>query len=170
MKPAFLASLPRPRWRPGERYPLVPPEVRDASPALEEDFDVLERELLPDFYEFDEAALRAQNSFRLGQLFIIVGGAVATALGLVQAALGGGVTEIGVAEAVTAGTLAAAVTYVRGQHAQREYFTNRLKAERLRGEYFLFLGCVAPYDADRSEERSRRLRDEVSKIAAEEPS
>lgn len=169
MKPAFLALRPRLFWRAGERYPLVSVELRAASPALAEDFDVLDRELLPDFYELDEGALRAQNTFRLGQLFVIVGGAAATSLGAVQAALGGGVTEIGIAEALVAGTLAAAVAYVRERQAQREYFTTRLKAERLRGEYFLFLGRVPPYDLDDDAERLRRLREQVSKVEAEEP-
>ena len=169
MTPAFLAVRPRLVWRAGKRVPLVAPDLRAASPALAEDFDVLDRELLPDFYELDEGALRAQNTFRLGQLFVILGGSAATALGAVQAALGGGVTEIGVAEALVAGTLAAAVAYVRGRQAQREYFTTRLKAERLRGEYFLFLGRVSPYDLDDDHERLQRLRKQVSTIEAEEP-
>jgi Protein of unknown function (DUF4231) len=168
MKPAFLALRPRLFWRPGERYPLVSPELRDASPALAEDFGILERELLPDFYELDEGALQAQNTFRLTQIFVIVGGATTTLLGAVQAALGGGVTEIGIAEALVAGMLAAAVAYVRGRQAQREYFTTRLKAEQLRSEYFLFLARVPPYDMDDDDERLRGLRDQVSKIGAEE--
>jgi hypothetical protein len=169
MMPTFLALRPRLFWRAGERYPMVSAELRAASPALADDFEVLDRELLPDFYELDEGALRAQNTFRLGQLLVIVGGAAATSLGAVQAALGGGVTEIGIAEALVAGLLAAAVAYVRGRQAQREYFTTRLKAERLRGEYFLFLGRVAPYDSDDDAERLRRLRGQVTKIEGEEP-
>jgi hypothetical protein len=169
MMPAFLTQGPRLFWRAGERYPMVSAELRAASPALAEDFHVLDRELLPDFYELDESALRAQNTFRLGQLLVIVGGAAATSLGAVQAALGGGVTEIGIAEAVVAGTLAATVAYVRGRQAQREYFTTRLKAERLRGEYFLFLARVPPYHGDDAD-RLRRLRAQVGTIHAEEPS
>jgi Protein of unknown function (DUF4231) len=140
-----------------------------AAPALGADFDVLDDELLPLFYELDEGALRAQNDFRLGQLLVIVGGAAATALGAVQAALGGGVTEIGIAEALVAGALAAVVAHVRGRQAQKEYFTTRLKAERLRGEYFLFLGRVEPYDAADDDERRLRLRRQVAQIEVEEP-
>lgn len=168
MMSAFLAQRPRLFWRAGERCPLVSPELRAASPALADDFDVLDRELLPDFHELDENALRAQNTFRLGQLLVLVGGAAATSLGAVQAALGGGVTWIGIAEALVAGTLAAAIAYVRGRQAQREYFTTRLKAELLRSEYFLFLARVAPYDVD-DVDRLRRLRAQVSTIEAEEP-
>ena len=169
MTSAMLASLPRLRWRPNGRAPLVPPEVRHASPALAADYELLDREVLPDFYTFDEGALQAQNTFRLGQLFIIVAAAAATALGAVQAALGGGVTELGVAEALIAGALTGTVAYVRGRAAQPEYFTNRLKAERLRSEYFLFLGRVAPYDSPHDEERLAHLREQVTAIAAEDP-
>jgi hypothetical protein len=138
-------------------------------PALAPDLQILERELLPDFYELDEAALRAENTFHLGQLFVILGGAVATSLGAAQAALGGGVTAIGIAEALVAGALAGAVSYVRGRDAQRDYFTSRLKAERLRGEYFLFLGRVPPYDTDGDDDRLARLRSQVDGITSEDP-
>lgn len=166
MTPALLASLPRARGRRYRRHPLVRSELRDGVPALAPDLEILEGELLPDFYELDESALRAENMFRLGQLFVIVGGAAATSLGAVQAALGGGVTAIGIAEALVAGALAGAVSYIRGRDAQRDYFTSRLKAERLRGEYFLFLGRVRPYDTDDDDERLARLRLQVDGIAS----
>lgn len=169
MRPTFLARLPRLRWRPGEREPLVRPDVRTAAPELEPDFEILDAELVPTFHELDEGALRAQNDFRLGQVLVILGGALATALGAVQAALGGGVTEIGVAEAIVAGILAAVVAYVRGRQAQRAYFTGRLKAERLRGEYFFFLGRVAPYAVEDGAERRRILRRRVAEIDVEDP-
>ena len=168
MRPALLASLPRPRWRAERRPPLIAPEVRAASPALATDYEILDRELMPDFTAFDEEALRAQNTFRLGQLFVILAGAAATSLGAVQAALGGGVTELGVAEALIAGALTGAVTYIRGREAQLEYFTSRLKAEQLRGECFLFLGRIGAYGVANEEERVGRLREQVSAIASED--
>lgn len=169
MKSALLASLPRLRSHGYRRDPFVRSEVRDKVPALGPDFELLERELLPDFYELDEAALRAENTFHVGQLFVIVGGATATALGAVQAGLGGGVTAIGIAEALVAGALAGAVSYVRGQDAQRDYLTSRLKAERLRCEYFLFLGRVRPYHTDDDDDRLARLRSQIDGIASEDP-
>ncbi len=168
MRPTFLARAPQLRWRPGAREPLVKPEMRAAAPALEPDFGVLETELLPTFHELDEQALRAQNDYRLGRIMIILGSAVATALGAVQAALGGGETAIGVAEAIVAGAFAAVVAFVRGREAQKEYFTARLKAERLRGEYFSFLGRVAPYEVDDDEERRSLLHRRVAEIEIEE--
>jgi hypothetical protein len=169
MRPRFLARTPQLRWRPGTREPLVKPDVRSAAPELEPDFDVLDAEVLPIFYELDQGALRAQNDFRLGRILIILGSTVATALGAVQAALGGGVTAIGVAEAIVAGVFAAVVAFVRGREAQKEYFTTRLKAEHLRGEYFLFLGRVAPYETDDDDERRLLLRRRVAEIEVGKP-
>jgi Protein of unknown function (DUF4231) len=166
---ALLRSLPRLRWRPGPRDPLVGLELVRASPNLVPDFEILDRELLPDFFRLDEAALRAQNTFRLGQLFVIVGGAAATALGALQAALGGGVLPLGIAGALVAGALAGALTYVRGRETQDEYLTARLQAERLRTEYFLFLGRVPPYETADHDDRLGRLREQVAAITSEDP-
>jgi hypothetical protein len=161
---AALRDRPRLRRRAATRYPLVSDEVRAAHPAFAEDFAILDDVLLPQFYELDEEALRAQNAFRLGQVFPMLGGAVATALGAVQVALGGGVVEVGIAEAIVASLLASVAAYVRGQSAQREYFDTRLKAERLRGEYFRFLGGLAPYDVADSGERREVLRMQIAVI------
>jgi Protein of unknown function (DUF4231) len=166
---ALSAALPRFRWRAADPQPLVPLPAREAAPALAEEFEVLDRELLPTFHELDQTALRAQNTFRRGQLFVIVGGLAAASLGAAQAAVGGGVLAIGIAEALCAGTLAAVTTYARGRRPQEEYLTARLKAERLRGEYFLFLGRVDPYDASGKDARVQTLRRRVAAIEAEEP-
>jgi hypothetical protein len=168
VKPGVFALRPRLQWHPPARTPLVEADVWAAAPELGPDLDVLERVLLPDYYDFDESAQRAQNTFRLGQILIIVGGATATALGAVQAALGGGVAWLGIAGAIIAGALTGGVAYVRGQHAQRDYFTDRLKAERLRSEYFVFLGRLAPYDSAADDERVARLRNRVGLIATQE--
>jgi Protein of unknown function (DUF4231) len=165
VKPALLKTFPRPRFQPRPRYPLVSPKDRDAAPELAGDLEILDRELLPDFYELDEEALRAQNTFRLGQVVVILGGAAATALGAAHAALGGGIVEIAIAEALVSGALTGAVAYVRGRQAQQEYFTTRLKAERLRSEFFLFLGRLEPY---RGADRVARLRERVAQVATEE--
>jgi hypothetical protein len=144
-------------------------ELARASANLAPDFEILDRELLPDFFRLDEAALQAQNTFRLGQLFVIIGGATATALGALQAALGGGVLPVGIAGALVAGALAGALTYVRGRETQSEYLTARLQAERLRTEYFLFLGRVPPYETADHDDRLGRLREHVAAITSEDP-
>jgi len=153
-----LAPLPRLRWRPEDPYPLVAPAALARSPALEPDIELLERELVPLFRRLDEQSLRAQNAFRLGQLAIIVGGMVSSTLGAVQTALGGGFLALAAPEAIIAGLLTSALVYVRGRNAQREYFTRRLKAERLRSEYFLFLSRVGEYAEDDDDKRGRILQ------------
>lgn len=132
------------RWRPKEGEQIVPPEAKANCPAFADDFELLERELMPHFRELDNEALRAQNQFRLEQVALIFGGALATALGAVQAALTNAVWP-GIVEAALAAGLAAVALRARALKAQEHYFTNRLKAETLRGEYFLFLGQVGRY-------------------------
>lgn len=166
--PAFLRRRPRVVWRPPPPQPLVPDELRRASPDLEAEFATLERELVPTFTALDRDAMRAQNAFRLGQLVLILGGLTATVLGAVQAALGGGVLWVGLVQAVVAGALGAAVVYLQLGHTQREYLTKRVKAERLRGEYFQFLGRLAPYDEGDDTARAARLRRRVSEVDLEE--
>jgi len=169
MSPAFLIQRPKLVWKPGPAYALVDKEKRPQWPELAEDFETLDEVLVPVYDTLDADALRAQNSFRRGQVLIILGGSVATAIGAVQAALGGGSLVIGFLGAVVAGGLTTLTAIVRGQDAQKQYFTTRLKAERLRGEYFLFLGRLAPYDdPDRAKRRSA-LADRVVAIEDEAP-
>jgi len=166
--PAFLRRRPRLRWRPGPQTPLVPDDLRRASPDLQPDLATLDRELVPTFSQLDRNAMHAQNGFRLGQLVLILGGLAATTLGAVQAALGGGALAIGIVQAVVAFVLGAAVVYLQQGQAQRDYFTERVKAERLRGEYFQFLGRLAPYDEGDDDARVERLRRRVREIQLEE--
>ena len=147
--PARFRRLPR--WpgalRPAEQ--LVPPEARAGCPTLLEDFDHLDRHLLPVFREMDGEALRQQNRFYLTQLLIIVGSALVTILGAWQAAAGGGQLWVGLAETVLAALLGLGTIVTAARNARRAYFTSRLKAERLRSEYFLFLGRQGPYGDER---------------------
>jgi hypothetical protein len=160
-----LAPLPRLRWRPASAEPFVPPAALAASPALAPDIELLERELVPLFRKLDEDSLHAQNTYRLGQLAVIVGGMVASTLGAAQTALGGGVIALAVPEAIIAGLLASVLVYVRGRNAQREYFTRRLKAERLRSEYFLFLSRVGDYAEKDNDTRRRLLHRRTREVA-----
>ena len=158
----LFAPLPRLRWRPVPGQPFVSESTLARCPALREEIELLERELVPRFRVLDYASLRTQNTFRLGQLALIVGGALAAVLGAVQAALGGGFVALAFPEAVLAGLLAGATVYIRGRNAQREYFTSRLRAERLRAEYFLILARAGDYagveDGERLPQLRRRIR------------
>jgi hypothetical protein len=153
------------RWRPKEGEQIVPPEAKASCPTLADDFELLERELMPHFRELDNEALRAQNQFRLEQVALIFGGALAIVLGTVQAALASAVWP-GIIEMVLAAGLAAIALRARALKAQERYFINRLKAETLRGEYFLFLGRVGSYADD--DHRAQRLIRRVAEVKAGE--
>jgi hypothetical protein len=160
----LLRPLPRIRWRARRSEPFVPSGKVADCPALEPDIHLLDRQLMPTFRKLDEESLRAQNTFRLGQLALILGGTAATALGAVQAALGGGIVALAVPEALLAGLLAGTVVYIRGRNAQGLYATNRLRAERLRSEYFLFLARAGRYAGQDEDARVDLLGRQVREI------
>src|SRR5438105_12148167 len=116
---------------------------------------------MPHFRELDAEALRVQNQFRLDQVTLIFGGALATILGAVHASLGGAAVWAGIIEFVLAAVLSAVALRMQATHAQERYFTDRLKAESLRTEYFLFLGHVGTYadEQDRLPCLIRRVAD-----------
>lgn len=137
---------------------------RDAFPELADEFAVLDAELMETYRAFDQGALEAQNRFRLLRLLLLVGGALATVLGTVQAALHGGALVLGITEAVLAGLLAPLAVAARSGKSHQRYLTSRLKAERLRSEYFVYLtggGEYAPLDHG---ERRRLLGRTVAAI------
>lgn len=162
---ALFKRLPRLRWRPKEGAQIVPLDVQTNYPTFADDFEWLEQELMPHFRELDNDALRAQNQFRLEEVFLIFGGAFATTLGAMQAAFAN-VVWPGIVEAVLAASLAAIALRARALKAQERYFTTRLKAETLRGEYFLFLGRIGPYAEDRY--RAQRLIRRIAEVKAGE--
>jgi hypothetical protein len=68
--------LPRLVWSP-QSEDIVPSDVQPQHPALAKDFKTLQDELLPHFRELNADALRYQNEFRLDQVMLILGGALA---------------------------------------------------------------------------------------------
>jgi hypothetical protein len=167
---ALFKRFPRLRWQPPEKPQQIISLADQARyPAFAEDFAVLEQELMPAYRILSNEAARGQNQFHLEQVTLILGGALVTALGALQvtlAALFHASLWPGVAEAVLAAVLAGVAQYTRISKAQRRYFGSRRQAEALRGEYFLFLGHLPPYD---SEQRQQRLREQVYKIAPNLP-
>ncbi|HEY3181905.1 MAG TPA: DUF4231 domain-containing protein [Gaiellaceae bacterium] len=162
-KPALTRQLPQ-LWGVPQQWPILSEEEQRRFPGLQDDFRVLKAELEGPFLEFDREALAGQNRFRLVNLLLIAGGAVATALGAVQAAAHGGKFWIGIAEAALAGLLAPLAIAARGGKAHRAYFTNRLKAERLRSEYFVFLARAGEYHGTSDEQRVNVLRGRIAAI------
>lgn len=120
-----------------ESEPVIPKKARDdypgrgAYPQLAHDFEVLDREVAPAFTEYDAAALRDQNRYRRQQVIIILGAALVTGLGGLQAVFphqrwpGLLLGALGIALSVTAGV-------AKDRAALDGYLSARIKAERLR--------------------------------------
>ncbi len=144
----LFRRLPKLRWQTGPDRPFIPFEERGGYPELAKDLELLDEHLMPKFYALDKKALQSQNQFWLEQLILLVGSALAAILGAIQIALINSAAP-GLVETVLT-ILLAAITYrVRLLNAQKLYFTNRLAAETLRGEYYLFLGRIGNYANDR---------------------
>lgn len=156
----LFKRLPMLRWRPTDNeQQIVQPETQNQFSDLKSDFDILEQNLMPSFRKLDNEALRAQNLFRLQQVILIAGGVITTTLGAVQAAHAEEAWP-GITESVVAGFLTSVSYIAREFNEQKNYFSNRLKAEALRGEYFLFLGRMGNYaNDDRVQSLIRRVAD-----------
>ena len=153
----LFKRLPRLVWS-WQNEDIIPSDVPAQHPALAQDFTTLEEELLPHFRELNADALRYQNEFRLDQVMLILGGALATVLGVLHASLPStAATWAGIVEAVLASALSAVALRARTAGAQQRYFTLRLKAEKMRAEYFLFVGGVGLH-ADEKERLSNLIR------------
>ena len=145
----MFTRMPTFFWKPGPKRELVPKEEQAKYPELKEDFEILREHLMKEFWKLDEEALKHQNQFRLDQMQIIFGGVLAALLGVLQATLGNITWIPGVFEAILASYLGYIAFRSRGLKSQENWITSRLKAERLRGEYFLFLGRMEEYADDK---------------------
>lgn len=163
---SLFRRWPSVRWRPGPDDQIIPPGVQADFPEFADDFRVLERELLPQFRALDNEASRRQNQFRLDQVALIFGGAAAAILGAIQVAFPTSAWP-GTAEFLVAGGLSAIAFRQRALRPRERYSANRLKAEALRREYFMFLGRVGPFASD--VERTRNLIRRVGQILADHP-
>ena len=168
---ALLARLPRLRRYPPigdswpDDWPIVRPEQLGEYPALADDLKVWLEELEPRFRQLDHRARVLENQFWRQHVALILGGLVATAFGAVQAAKGGGIGWLAAAQAVLTGVLAGLTVLVRSRRAQQGYLDARLKAERIKSEFFLFLASAGTYTDDA---RVERLRTHVGDIEAAE--
>jgi hypothetical protein len=162
--PALLKRFPRVPYELPEDYPFVSDAQRAAAPLLEAELTELDREVVPRFRTLDHEALVAQHRFHLGSVLLILGSAVAAALGAVQAALGGGVLGIGIAEAIVGAFVAGVVVYVRGRGFQHTYLTKRLQAERLKSQYYLYVARAGVYAVEDDAARARLLTRSLDRI------
>jgi hypothetical protein len=139
--PRLRLKLPDPELIPAD------PEHPDKYPALKDDLITIEKVLLPAFKEFDLSAQRAQNSHWRQQVILIGVTALTTAFGAVQAAFSHQVWP-GVVVAVL-GVLSAAVAGLGEERgAERTWFDQRTKAERLRAVAFSYLAELPPFTGD----------------------
>jgi Protein of unknown function (DUF4231) len=141
--------------------PIVPLKDRSNYPSFAADFELLDKELIPRFYELDKEALRHQNHYRWMYVVLICGSSVATILGITQLALRD-IEILGILGAIVAAGLAIATFAVRSFNCHERYLNTRLAAERLRSEYFLFLGHYKPYE--NAQDRTLQLRRSVKDI------
>lgn len=154
MTPPLLRRFPKLR-APTDSWPVIPPKKRAGYPELADDFTVLDREVAPAFTEYDKAALHGQNSYRRQQVLIVLGAALMTGMGGLQAVLPGQRWP-SVVLAVLGGLFAASARAAGEQDLQRDYLTARVKAERLRSLHFLYLSRSGPYAGPDRETALRR--------------
>jgi len=164
-RPALLARFPKVPWRPGNDWPVVPTD-RTAYEMLDEDLALWDDGLDGRFRALDHQAQRLQNRFWLLSLVLIFGSVAATILGAVHAAIGGGNVWLAAFGAVLSGLLAGVAVLIRDRRSQQGYLNARLKAERMKSEYFLFLARAGDYASEQN--RIPVLEGRVAEIEAAE--
>jgi len=160
VRPALFVRFPR-FPSPTGSSPVIPPEARETYPALRDDIDLLSQEALPAFTRYDLEALRDQNSYRAQQIVLLVGAALVSGLGGLQAVFPGQRWP-GVLLAVLGLLLGAFGRWARRQRSLDAYLTARLRAERLRAVHFQFLAGQGHYAGP---DRAAALRTSVRSIA-----
>jgi hypothetical protein len=140
--------------------PIVDPEVRARYSDLGDDFEDLDTVVAEPFEESDLEALQNQNAYRAEQVLVILGSGLVSVLGAAEAAFAGQ-RWWGVAVAVAGVLVAGGSQYAKERDSLNKFLSARVRAERLRGEYFWFLARIKPYDGD---DRVPALRRAVARI------
>jgi hypothetical protein len=165
--PALIARFPRLFWRPAEAgtwdndWPVVSPQVLEDYPRLSTDLTVWPDQLERRFRQLDHRAQILQNRFWRQRVLLIGGGLLATSLATIQAAWGGGHVWLAVIQAVLTGLLAGLAVLLRSRRAQYGYLSARLKAERIKSEFYLFLARAGDYAHDDREARLSQAVDDI---------
>ena len=135
----------------------VPSDERPDFPALQERFEDLDDTLVPAFSAHDGSALDAQQSYRRFQLVLVVGAALASFFGAVQATLGDDGRWAAIVVVVVGALTSFASSQLRREHLPARYLVERAKAEELRALYFEYLSGVG--DARALEARVADIRE-----------
>jgi hypothetical protein len=129
--------------------------ARARYPSLQSRLAELDAAVVEPFVTHDHEALAVQRRHRQFQLALIVGAALTSALGALQAAVDAAWT--GIAVAVVGAAATAVGNQQRRRAPLRQYLTARAKAEELRSLYFRYLAGLDGWDI-------RRLEAEVAAI------
>ncbi len=129
---------------PNSSYPVIPADKRGSYGLLAEDFAILDAEVAEPFRTYDIEAMRAQNRYRRQQVTVLLGSAVVTGLGGLQAVFPGSRWP-GLALAVLGVAIGGFSQAFKDLDMKTDYLDARVKAERLRALHFLFLSGTAPY-------------------------
>lgn len=164
-RPALLMRFPALRGA-FRSHPIVDKTTAAEYPALAEDIATADEIVGPAYTGSDLAALREQNRYRRQQVVIILGTALLSGLGGLQA-----VFPAERWPGILLSLLGLALIYVgrtAGELATFDTFLNeRIKAERLRAAYFRYLSRTGRYKAA---DRNIQLRRAVVAIKqGEEP-
>jgi hypothetical protein len=166
-RPAIVARFPRLRLRlPEEPEPIIPTDEAGRYPALADDIGVLDKEVGRTFAISERAARVAQNRYRRQQVVILLGSAVLSGLGGLQAVFPDH-RWLGLV-LVVVGVLLTGASQAAGELKTLDCFlTERVKAERFRAMYFRYLSRTGRY---RGEDRVGVLRRAVLAVErGEEP-
>jgi uncharacterized protein DUF4231 len=156
---ALFKRMPTLRSKPSSN-PILDEVAKARYPGFAEDFALLESVLVPTFAEFDLAALRDQNRYRRQKATVLVGAAVLTTLGGLQAVFPGSRWPTLVLFVV--GIFLASSSQVSNESENLDdYLMARVKAERLRSLYFTYLSRTGVYAGP---DRARMLRHAVHAI------
>ena len=155
----------RPRLN-GDEH-IIPLVERSMYPTFDADFKTLDKELMPFFRQFDEEAIISQYRYRRIYVIIIFGSALTAILAIIQIALIN-TSGLDVTEGVLAALLAGASAFLGKFSPHDRYMNARLAAERLRSEYFLFLGHLDRYANDHDRVRNLIMRVAEIKIGGEQ--
>lgn len=142
----LLARFPKLRT-PAASRPVVPVDKRAGYPAFAADFEVLDQVVAPAFERFDVQALCDQNRYRRQQVFVLLGSAILTGLGGLQAVVPGQRWP-GLLLAALGVLLATSSRWAGERSSLSTYLDARVKAERLRAVHFEFLSRTGRYAGD----------------------
>ena len=164
-RPALFVRFPSLR-APRTSWPAITPKTAADYPELADDITTVDQEVGPDFRKADLAALGHQNRYRRQQVVLILGSALLTGFGGLQAVFPEQRWP-GLVLGLLGALLAVLSTAVNELNALEGFMSERVKAERLRSACFRYLSRTGRYAGP---DRVSVLRRVVNSIrSGEEP-